>query len=73
MLLGYSEREAQACTRAVYLGPNNTVVTGRTMDWMEDIKSNIYMFPRGMKRSGAKSGNTLNWNAKYGSVITTAY
>lgn len=73
MLLGFSEREAQACTRAVYLGPNNTIITGRTMDWMEDIKSNIYLFPRGMKRSGAKSGNTLNWSAKYGSVITTAY
>lgn len=36
---------AEACTRAVYLGPDNMVVTGRTMDWKEDLKSNIYLFP----------------------------
>lgn len=64
---------AEACTRAVYLGPDNMVVTGRTMDWKEDIRSNIYLFPRGMKRSGAKMENTLHWTAKYGSVITTGY
>lgn len=38
----------EACTRAVYLGPDQMVITGRTMDWKEDIRSNIYVFPRGM-------------------------
>ena len=28
------------------------VVTGRTMDWKEDIMSNIYVFPRGIQRAG---------------------
>lgn len=51
---------AEACTRAVYLGPDNMVVTGRTMDWKEDLKSNIYLFPRGMKRAGANKGNTVH-------------
>jgi len=32
---------ADACTRAVYLGPDGMVVTGRTMDWKEDPQSNI--------------------------------
>ena len=64
---------AEACTRAVYLGPDNMVVTGRTMDWKEDLKSNIYLFPRGMKRAGADSGNTIHWTSKYGSVITAGY
>ena len=32
---------AGACTRAVYLGPDRMVVTGRTMDWKEDIMSNM--------------------------------
>lgn len=63
----------QACTRAVYLGPDNMVITGRTMDWKEDLKSNIYLFPRGMKRAGADSGNTMRWTSKYGSVITAGY
>lgn len=62
-----------ACTRAVYLGPDNMVITGRTMDWKEDLKSNIYLFPRGMKRAGADSGNTIHWTSRYGSVITAGY
>lgn len=62
-----------ACTRAVYLGPNGMVVTGRTMDWKEEIRSNLYLLPRGIKRSGADSGNTLHWTSKYGSVVATGY
>ena len=38
--------ESEACTRAVYLGPDSMIVTGRTMDWKEDPQSNIYFFPR---------------------------
>lgn len=72
-LMAIQATPSDACTRAVYLGPDNMVVTGRTMDWKEDIKSNIYLFPRGIKRSGAKTENTLHWTAKYGSVITTGY
>ena len=34
------------CTRVVYSGTNGMVATGRTMDWKEDIMSNIYVFPR---------------------------
>ena len=41
---------SEACTRAVYLGPDDMVVTGRTMDWKEDPQSNLYLFPRGVQR-----------------------
>ena len=64
---------SEACTRAVYLGPENMVVTGRTMDWREDIQTNLYLFPRGMERAGADKGNTLHWKSKYGSVIAAGY
>lgn len=73
LLLVWLVPPTEACTRAVYLGPGNIVVTGRTMDWKEDIRSNIYLFPRGIKHSGADTVNTLHWTAKYGSVITTGY
>lgn len=39
-----SVQKADACTRAVYIGPDHMVVTGRTMDWKEDIMSIISMF-----------------------------
>lgn len=64
---------SRACTRAVYIGPDNTIITGRTMDWKEDLQSNIYLFPRGIKKAGADSGNTVHWTSKYGSVITAGY
>ena len=56
---------AKACTRAVYIGPDNMVITGRTMDWKEDIQSNLYLFPRGIKRAGYDKGNTVEWTSKY--------
>ncbi len=41
---------ADACTRAVYFGKEGMAVTGRSMDWQEDMQSNLWVFPRGMKR-----------------------
>ena len=54
-----SVQQTEACTRATYIGPDNTVITGRTMDWKEDLMSNIYVFPRGMQRAGYTKGNTV--------------
>lgn len=68
-----SVQKADACTRAVYIGPDNMVVTGRTMDWKEDIMSNIYVFPRGIQRAGYNKENAVKWTSKYGSVIATGY
>ena len=73
LIAGMLKTYTQACTRVVYLGKNGMVVTGRTMDWKEDLKSNIYVFPRGIERAGADKGNTIHWKSKYGSVITAGY
>ena len=64
---------ANGCTRAVYLGPEGMVVDGRTMDWVEDPGTNLYVFPRGMARDGATGANTVKWTSKYGSVISSFY
>lgn len=72
-LLSVGMQNAEACTRAVYLGPDNMVITGRTMDWKEDIMSNIYVFPRGIQRAGYNKGETVNWTSKYGSLVATGY
>lgn len=65
--------QSRACTRAVYLGPENMVVTGRTMDWKEDPQSNLYIFPRGMQKQGGITQNTVKWTSRYGSVVTAGY
>ena len=64
---------ADACTRVVFLGKGGEVITGRSMDWAEDIKSNMWIMPRGVHRTGLGAGKTVEWTAKYGSVITTGY
>lgn len=73
MLLAFSFIEANACTRLVYKGKDRLILTARSMDWKEDIQSNIWVFPRGMKKSGETGKNTLTWVSKYGSVIASAY
>lgn len=65
--------QVEACTRAVYLGPDNMIVTGRTMDWKENPESNLYFFPRGIERRGGITDNTVKWTSIYGSVVTAGY
>ena len=65
--------EAQACTRAVYLGPQETIITVRSMDWKTDLGSNLWAFPRGMKRDGAAGPTSIRWTSKYGSVVASAF
>ena len=62
-----------ACTRALYVAKDGTVIVGRSMDWGEDMASNMWVLPRGMKRDGRGGKNTISWKSKYGSLIVTAY
>src|SRR5215470_9215902 len=64
---------ASACTRALYVADDGTVITGRNMDWVEDMGSNLWAFPAGMKRDGASGPNSIQWTSQYGSVITSSY
>lgn len=65
--------KTEACTRFVYKGPNNTIITARSMDWKEDCHTNLWIFPRGMERNGEVGNNPMKWKSKYGSVIASAY
>lgn len=64
---------ADACSRFTYTGPNNTVVTGRSMDWIEDLHTDLWAFPAGIKMVGSSEPNSVIWTSKYGSVIANAY
>ncbi len=63
----------QACTRALYVGEGNLVITGRSMDWAEDMRTNLWVFPRGIARDGAAGANSPKWVSKYGSIIASGY
>lgn len=61
------------CTRVTYLGDNNLVVTGRSMDWGEDLQTDLWIFPAGVSRNGMCGADSLEWTSKYGSVIASGY
>ena len=64
---------AGACTRAVYLGPDDRILTGRSMDWKLPMVSNLWAMPRGVARDGAAGARSVEWVAEYGSLVTTGY
>lgn len=64
---------AVACTRALFVDSNQTVLTGRSMDWVKTAGSNLWLFPQGMEREGAAGPNSMKWKSKYGSLITSFF
>lgn len=64
---------AEACTRAVYLGPEDRVLTGRSMDWKLPIVSNLWVFPRGLERDGAAGERSVTWTSRHGSLAVSGY
>lgn len=65
--------KSDACTRVVYLGDDGTTITGRTLDWKEDIATNLYVMPQGIKRASYDTDQAYKWVSKYGSVVAVGY
>lgn len=62
----------EACTRALFAS-GDVVITGRSMDWVDDLHSDLWVFPRGMQKDGAAGPKSAVWTSKYGSVIVSGY
>ncbi len=65
--------QADACTRILYESGTQDAIVGRTMDWMVDPNSDLWAFPKGMKRDGGVGPRSIKWTSKYGSVIASFY
>ncbi|NTU95161.1 MAG: linear amide C-N hydrolase [Bacteroidales bacterium] len=72
LLLSFID-QAYTCSRVLWNDNQQAVVVGRSMDWFEDMKSNLWAFPRGMLRDGGAGKNSLKWTSKYGSLVATGY
>lgn len=71
--VGCAVAPASACTRVVYLGENQDVITARSMDWQSDIATNLWVLPRGIARNGQAGRDSIHWKAKYGSVVASGF
>lgn len=68
-----SPQSAIACTRATYVGPNDTIITTRSNDWLGSQHSNLWIYPRGLSRNGGGAPGAIAWVSKYGSVTTAGW
>ncbi|MDO4987709.1 MAG: linear amide C-N hydrolase [Synergistes sp.] len=60
---------ADACSRLTYADSTGTVITGRTMDWQDNIQGEMHVFRRGVVRHNLAVGSKMpTWTVKYGSV-----
>jgi penicillin V acylase-like amidase (Ntn superfamily) len=60
---------ADACSRATWLGPENAVITGRSMDWPYAFNTHFFVFPRGSQNVGFDGPGGLTWESRYGTVV----
>ncbi|MGU3374692.1 SDR family NAD(P)-dependent oxidoreductase [Chryseobacterium sp. M5A1_1a] len=68
-----SSNSTEACTRVMYKGSGNTIITARSMDFSIPIPSNLWLFPQGMDRNGSTGQNTVKWTSRYGSMATSSW
>lgn len=73
-------QKADACTRVVYTGDTTATETanvlrivGRSLDWSTPIPTNLYVYPRGMKKMSDNKGKAKHWTSKYGAVYAVSY
>jgi penicillin V acylase-like amidase (Ntn superfamily) len=64
---------AAACTRCLRVFADGTAIVGRSMDWVEDPGSEIWVFPRGMQRQGNAGPASFAWTSRHGSVGVSFY
>lgn len=70
---GIDSFKAEACTRVVYEGNDSLIIVGRSLDWKTPIPTNVYVYPRGMKKKGSNEPNAVKWTSKYGAVYAVGY
>jgi penicillin V acylase-like amidase (Ntn superfamily) len=73
-IVAFGPSFADACSRVLWADNGQAVVTGRNMDWPEDMRSDLWAFPRGIARKGGSGdANEFAWTSKYGSVGVSVY
>lgn len=73
-IVAFGSSLADACSRVLWADNGQAVVTGRNMDWPEDMRTDLWAFPRGLARKGESGDdNELSWTSKYGSVGGAVY
>ena len=71
--IAVSAPHAEACSRVIYQGVDSLFVIGRSLDWKTPIPTNIYVYPRGMKKVSSDQPKHFSWTSKYGAIYAASY
>jgi choloylglycine hydrolase len=64
--------KALSCSRILHTNNQQTIV-GRTMDWSDEMNTNLFVYPKGILRYGTNDDHPLQWTSQYGSLVCTSY
>lgn len=64
---------AEGCSRVLYVGEDSLRIVGRSLDWKTPIPTDLYVYPRGMKKVGNTLPGSVEWTSKYGAVYAVGY
>lgn len=71
--IAFSFMKAMACTR-IFWSNSVAKMVARNMDWSFDDTPVMYVFPKGMTKSGASGdSNSATWVSDYGSVVVSSF
>lgn len=69
----FGAEHTEACSRVLYVGNDSLRIVGRSLDWKTPIPTNLYVYPRGMKKVGNNLPGSVEWTSKYGAVYAVGY
>lgn len=61
------------CSVIKWSDNGTAIVVARNMDWLENMRSNLWLFPRGINREGLAGKNSLTWAYKYGGMLSIGF
>jgi choloylglycine hydrolase len=73
MLSLAAHHTALACTRILHANKTQAVMVGRTMDWSEDMHTQLFVYPAGIFHKGTNDARPLLWTSRYGSIVAAVY
>lgn len=69
-----TSNQCSPCTKCATATPGGKVLlVGRTLDWMNPIPTDVYVYPAGIEKQSMSEGAMLKWKSKYGSVLAVSY
>ncbi len=65
--------DSSACSLVSYQGDSSLVIVGRSLYWKTPIPTNLYVYPKGIKKVGNVTPDAVKWTSKYGAVYAVSY